>query len=58
MVVLEDWIIPYGIPEVILMENGKQFTSKFFRWAVRISGHETDDKDEISSPAQRASRTV
>lgn len=29
-VVLEDWIIPNGTPEVILTDNDKQFTSKFF----------------------------
>lgn len=30
MVGLEDWIVPYGIPDVVLTHNAKQFTSKFF----------------------------
>ena len=29
-VVLEHWVIPYGIPNHILSDNGSQFVSKFF----------------------------
>jgi len=27
---VDHWVIPYGIPEQILSDNGKQFVSKFF----------------------------
>lgn len=48
MVVLEDWRMPYDIPEATLTANNRQRDHpELFRYAVHIFGHRADDNNGI-----------
>ena len=56
------WIFNYGIPKVVLTDNGSQFTSGFFRTVCRILGitkvFTTEYHPQTNGQAERYNRTL
>ena len=56
------WIFNYGIPKVLLTDNGTQFTSSFFRKVCRILGivkvFTTEYHPQTNGQAERYNRTL
>ena len=56
------WVFNYGIPKVLLTDNGSQFTSGFFRQVCKILGinkvFTTEYHPQTNGQAERYKRTL